>query len=554
MPATQGLGLGPYGTAFALAACIGIALALRVGRTRQFPRLAWMTVLGTALAAGIVGSKLVFLDFQPVEYGEKTILGGLIVGITSTLLVARAVGIGAWRALDAMAIPTLSAMAIGRVGCFLAGCCAGTPTEVPWAVAARNSDVHVHPAPLYEMAGDLLLITLLRRVPGVRADGDRFLIATVAYMGLRIAVESVRDGRTAIGPLNVVQWTLLVIAIPLVGVLVARRVRARKPVPALRPAVAVPAPQHTQGAVPLLVLAAILAALFVIAHAWFVPIERLALLSLVLACVVMWAAAVLPRRVWRLVPFAPLAFAPRAGALLVMQQDSSNAGSGARTELLIGGGYASGLYEQIVGHEPGDGCVDGPPTLAKRESRVVAGRAGIRRQTASGERLTLEGRYAAGADRLQRIQPGPVTAIPAPRNDIAAGGLAIMWEGRRAMWRADLLSGAVVREGHELNRVVATAEVNIPVSERSFVGAGIANSGFFPTTGEMTQFGIGFKTGRDQLRVYSTLVGEGYKAELSFPLFRTMVDLSYRTGRTSHDGEAQGSMFRVGVTQAVRLR
>lgn len=137
---------------------------------------------------------------------------------------------------------------------------------------------------------------------------------------------------------------------------------------------------------------------------------------------------------------------------------------------------------------------------------------------------------------------------------IDAGGIGIKWEGRRAMWRADLVSGTVVREGRETNKVAATAEVNLPIDERTFIGAGVANRAFFPTTGEMTQFGVGHKFGRDGVRMYSSLRGEGYKAELSFPLFRTMVDLSYRWGNVSTSSQAKGSMFLVGVTQAVRLR
>lgn len=47
-------------------------------------------------------------------------------------------------------IPLLWSHAIGRVGCFLAGCCYGTHTELPWAVSLHAD--HRHPVQLYEAA------------------------------------------------------------------------------------------------------------------------------------------------------------------------------------------------------------------------------------------------------------------------------------------------------------------------------------------------------------------------------------------------------------------
>ena len=43
------------------------------------------------------------------------------------------------------------ALAVARLGCLAAGCCLGTPTSAPWAVAG------LHPTALYEVAGLLAL-------------------------------------------------------------------------------------------------------------------------------------------------------------------------------------------------------------------------------------------------------------------------------------------------------------------------------------------------------------------------------------------------------------
>jgi len=61
--------------------------------------------------------------------------------------------------------------AIGRLGCFSAGCCWGTETHVPWAVVFHNPEsyrltgvplgIPLHPAQLYESFADALIFFFL---------------------------------------------------------------------------------------------------------------------------------------------------------------------------------------------------------------------------------------------------------------------------------------------------------------------------------------------------------------------------------------------------------
>ncbi|HXN74244.1 MAG TPA: prolipoprotein diacylglyceryl transferase [Candidatus Acidoferrales bacterium] len=61
--------------------------------------------------------------------------------------------------------------AIGRLGCFAAGCCYGKPTTVPWSVTFTNPlaeqlagtplGVHLHPTQLYEAAAEFLNFLIL---------------------------------------------------------------------------------------------------------------------------------------------------------------------------------------------------------------------------------------------------------------------------------------------------------------------------------------------------------------------------------------------------------
>ena len=57
---------------------------------------------------------------------------------------------------DSFALPVAVGVAIGRLACFQAGCCYGTPTNLPWGVAfakaAEDPTVPRHPTQLYEAA------------------------------------------------------------------------------------------------------------------------------------------------------------------------------------------------------------------------------------------------------------------------------------------------------------------------------------------------------------------------------------------------------------------
>jgi phosphatidylglycerol---prolipoprotein diacylglyceryl transferase len=96
--------------------------------------------------------------------------------------------------------------AVGRLGCFLNGCCLGEPWDGPWAVTMAGAARH--PAQLYEAALDLLLagalwVTRLRPRP----EGNLFRRYLVGYALIRFGLEPLRgdNGHTLWG-LTLVQW------------------------------------------------------------------------------------------------------------------------------------------------------------------------------------------------------------------------------------------------------------------------------------------------------------------------------------------------------------
>jgi len=79
------------------------------------------------------------------------------------------------------------ALATARLGCLAAGCCAGTPSTLPWAIALKGGP-RLHPVALYEIAA-LVALSLATR----RADPRSIPAAVLAGFGaIRLALEPLR--------------------------------------------------------------------------------------------------------------------------------------------------------------------------------------------------------------------------------------------------------------------------------------------------------------------------------------------------------------------------
>jgi phosphatidylglycerol---prolipoprotein diacylglyceryl transferase len=97
--------------------------------------------------------------------------GGIIGGILWVVLYTHFQKMSFLAVLDLGAAPVALGHAIGRLGCFAAGCCYGRPTLVPWGVTFTNPlaekvsgtplNVSLHPTQLYESAAEFLNFVLL---------------------------------------------------------------------------------------------------------------------------------------------------------------------------------------------------------------------------------------------------------------------------------------------------------------------------------------------------------------------------------------------------------
>jgi phosphatidylglycerol---prolipoprotein diacylglyceryl transferase len=104
-------------------------------------------------------------------------------------------------------------IAIGRIGCLLAGCCQGIPHDGFFSIADHES-VHRHPTQLYDALFQILIgITLAvlwrRRI----LFGRLFALYLVAYGAFRFGIEYIRDTNKAFGGFSGYQLLCLVMIV-----------------------------------------------------------------------------------------------------------------------------------------------------------------------------------------------------------------------------------------------------------------------------------------------------------------------------------------------------
>jgi phosphatidylglycerol:prolipoprotein diacylglycerol transferase len=230
-----GFDVQTYGVSKALAAWVAALLLARAFQARGLDRehaysfVLWSTVWGFA------GAKVYFLfeqlptltvhDFSGMGF---TWYGGLIGGTLAAMVMVRRWQLPLGTVAGAVAVPLSVGYAIGRLGCLLSGDGTyGRPTTLPWGMAFPNgvvaTDVPVHPTPLYEAIGALVIAGILWWL-GRRASGPAVFAGYLILSGLaRFLVEFLRTSSTVfLGMTQPQLWALVGIA---AGVLLAGMAR-----------------------------------------------------------------------------------------------------------------------------------------------------------------------------------------------------------------------------------------------------------------------------------------------------------------------------------------
>ncbi len=209
----HGLRLHSYGLLLAAAFLVGIQLFVVRGVRRGLPedRLHGVSLL--LLVLSIVGGRGLFVLTHWGDYahdplgafrlweGGLILYGGYILAIAGGIGYLRRARLPVWRVADAIAPSVAVGIAIGRLGCFLNGCCFGLPTRLPWGTHFPPGSYSsytfpgeaLHPSQLY-LAGSgaalFVLLLLLDRKP--RFDGWLFWTYVALDAACRFLIDFTR--------------------------------------------------------------------------------------------------------------------------------------------------------------------------------------------------------------------------------------------------------------------------------------------------------------------------------------------------------------------------
>lgn len=221
-----GFDVQTYGVSKVAAAWVAALLLARAFERRQIGsrQQAYSLVLWSAVW-GFVGAKVYYLlerlptltmhDFGGMGF---TWYGGLIAGAAAAAVMTRRFRLPLAAVAGALAAPLSIAYAIGRLGCLVAGDGTyGRPTTLPWGMSFPNgvvaTGVPVHPTPLYEAIGALVIAGLLWWLDRRHLSGTAVFAWYLVLSGLaRFLVEFLRINAKVLAGLTQPQlWSLALV-------------------------------------------------------------------------------------------------------------------------------------------------------------------------------------------------------------------------------------------------------------------------------------------------------------------------------------------------------
>jgi phosphatidylglycerol:prolipoprotein diacylglycerol transferase len=128
-----------------------------------------------ALIAGVLGARIAFIlqelpyylkhqnELFSLQFSGLTSFGGEILAVIAIVLWAKRNKYGIVPILDLAAPGYVLGYAIGRIGCFLNGCCYGgvCSPNLPWGVHFADAQGLHHPAQLYDTLMNLVALGIL---------------------------------------------------------------------------------------------------------------------------------------------------------------------------------------------------------------------------------------------------------------------------------------------------------------------------------------------------------------------------------------------------------
>ena len=239
------LTLGPlnihtYGLFIAIGFIIGLLVAMHIGKSEGFHSGQVLDMGFIVILCAIIGSRLAYvllnisyyvdhpLDILKMWQGGLVFSGGLVAVALAMIWYLKRRHLPFWKVGDLFAPAIAIGQGIGRMGCFMAGCCYGKPTGMPWGMiftdpntlAPRN--IPLHPTQLYAALSGILIFAVLMVLRAKRKfEGQVFLWFLILHSTSRLLMERLRGDDRGLIPGTEMSVTQLIALLILMAAVVA---------------------------------------------------------------------------------------------------------------------------------------------------------------------------------------------------------------------------------------------------------------------------------------------------------------------------------------------
>jgi len=211
-----------YGVVIACSIFVVSSLILRQGKKEGFSEEEFFNLIFLVVIIGLLGARLLHImvhlayylrhpiEIIAIRHGGLAIQGGVIFGLLAAILFLRRRKLPILKTLDIFALYFPLAQAIGRIGCFLNGCCYGKEINFFLSVRFPFDNASRHPTQLYYSVSNfsifLILFFLYRQRKNLSStsensadlqswikDGDIMLFYFMFYAVSRYSLDFLRD-------------------------------------------------------------------------------------------------------------------------------------------------------------------------------------------------------------------------------------------------------------------------------------------------------------------------------------------------------------------------
>ncbi len=247
-----GLQAHAYGVMVALGFLAALGWIRYQSRKENLPRSKMLDLAFLMLVAAVVGSRFAFIaveweffrdnpgEIYKVWEGGLVFYGGLLACIPTAWIFLKRNRLSFWKVADVFMPGVALGHGLGRVGCFLAGCCYGRQCDprawyavtfpgAPGGLAPAG--VALYPTQLIEAFAEFLIFLILALLSRKKAfDGQILLLYLIFYSLLRGLIEMLRGDETRGfvigGLLSTSQLISFILGIAALVVLLYRRGRS----------------------------------------------------------------------------------------------------------------------------------------------------------------------------------------------------------------------------------------------------------------------------------------------------------------------------------------